>query len=165
VEPPRVFRGIGPRRAAFRIASIALAYAGACAVFFALGVSVRTQHAFVLLALPFVVLVAARLSSWRRVSVVVSGSELRYEAASASRDFRVALADVETFYFDRALPDAPLVLSLAGGDERICGELSPEARVALARELLELGVNPCRPSSAPSARPGAARRPDRALRS
>lgn len=137
---PTVFRGVGITRGTVRLVSVATAYVGGFAVLWGLGLVVRDWQGWLLVGAPLIAVLAARLWAWRRVAVQVHDAALRYEGAVPTRDFEVELDAIRGVYFDRALPDRPLVLVLADGDERVCGELSPQAARALRAHLVELGV-------------------------
>jgi len=137
---PKVFRGIGARRAAWRLSSSAIAYAGVVGVLWGLGLSVRGVEGWLLVSVPLLAAMALRLTAWRRVSATVTDGTLRYESAVPRRDFDVSLEALEAVYFDATLPGRPLVAVLGDGDERVCGELSPRAARDLFRYLRERGV-------------------------
>lgn len=136
---PAVFRGIGAARAASRVASLVILYAGAFAVLWGLGLVVRGWHGWALLAAPLAALIVLRLWAWHRVSAEVTGDRVRYEGAVPARDWEILLDRIEAVYFDRTLPSRPLVIAV-DGDERVCGELSAPAARALHDHLIELGV-------------------------
>lgn len=142
-----MFRGIGPTRAAVRVASLVTLYGGAFAVLWGLGLVVRGWQGWALLATPLAALIALRLWAWRRVSVEVTADRVRYEGAVPARDWEVLLDSIEAVYFDRTLPGRPLVLALSG-DERVCGELSEPAARALHDHLIDLGVPSVRAAAA-----------------
>lgn len=136
---PAVFRGIGAARAAARVASLVVVYAGGFAVLWGLGLVVRGWQGWALLATPLAAMIALRLWAWSRVSVEVSADRLRYEGAVPARDFEVPLEGIDAIYFDRSLPGAPLVIA-TGADEHVCGELSARAARELHDHLRARGV-------------------------
>lgn len=138
---PRVFRGVGFGRALARLSALSVLYVGAFVVLWALGLMMRGPVGWALGVTPLVALVSARVWVWQRVCVVLSDGLLRYEGALPQRDFEVSLEQIERVYFDRSLPGEPLVLSLHDGDERVLGELSRRASVALFTTLREEGVS------------------------
>ncbi|MFK7991950.1 MAG: hypothetical protein AB8I08_38390 [Sandaracinaceae bacterium] len=136
----RIFRGVGVGRAFARLTALATLYVGAFVVLWALGLMMRGPIGWALGVTPLVALVLARIWVWQRVSVVLSEGHLRYEGALPQRDFEVDVERIERVYFDRSLPGQPLVLSLRSGDERVLGELSKAASLALFTTLRDDGV-------------------------
>lgn len=136
---PRVFRGVGFARGASQIAALVIAYAGAFAVLWGLGLVVRGWQGWALLLTPLAAMVGLRLWAWHRVSVEVAGGVVRYEGAVPASDFEIPLEQIAGVYFDRTLRERPLVFAI-DGDERICGELSPRAARELRAHLVSLGV-------------------------
>lgn len=130
-----------------RIGALSTLYAGAFAVLWGLGLVVRGWQGWAILAAPLAAIVATRLWAWHRVSVEVASDRLHYEGALPQRDFDLPLAQIEAVYLDATLPSRPLVLALSDGDERICGELSPRAALALYRHLRERGIPAVRASA------------------
>jgi hypothetical protein len=137
---PKVFRGIGVARGAVRLTALVVSYVGAFAVLWGLGLVVRGWQGWTLVTAPLLTMIAARLWAWRRVSVEVNAGLLRYEGAAPDRDFEIPIQRIVATYFDRTLPDRPLVLVTSDGDERICGELSPQAARLLHQHLAALNI-------------------------
>lgn len=145
---PSVFRGIGLKRGAARIATLVTVYAGAFAVLWGLGLVVRGWQGWALLLAPLAAMIATRLWAWHRISVEVAHDRLRYEGSVLERDFEVSLEDIAGAYFDPTLPARPLVIALRDGDERFIADLSPTSARSLYRCLRDRGVQPLRAARA-----------------
>ena len=136
----RVFRGFALWPASARIGGLVVSYAGAFAVLWALGLSVRGWRGWALVIAPLVVMLVTRIWAWRRISVELAQGCLRYEGVHPRRDFEVDVDAIQAVYRDPILSDHPLVLVLRGGDERVVAHLAPSAVDRLREHLVTRGA-------------------------
>lgn len=141
----RVVRGYDKGAGVARLALLVLLYGGVFSALWALGLVVRGWQGWVLVLGPLVLMIAARMWRWRRVSVEIADGTLRYEGVATERDFDVPLGSIASCYRDRMLRGGPLVLVLVDDEEHVLEHLDPSGADALQERLVASGVAVHRP--------------------